>query len=201
MGYAMKISELAKSQDLSTEEVMKVLDSLGIRNKKSSSKLNEKELDEVRHYIEENVTKKPEVALIKKKPKAEEEEHKKIVIKKKKVIILKKPHKGEPAEKAAVVPRRRGRRANRRRKKSPSSGSRIKNPLRPKRKKPRARNRSERDDGSISGKRESCRKRKRSISTRFFSRKRETDGTSLSAPYRNRSKSWKRSPSVSLQGR
>jgi translation initiation factor IF-2 len=98
----MKISELAKNQDLSTDEVMKVLDSLGIKNKKSSSKLNEKELAEVRQYIEENITKKPEVALIKKKPKVEEEEHKKIVIKKKKVIILKKPHKTEIAEKEQV---------------------------------------------------------------------------------------------------
>jgi len=98
----MKISELAKDQDLSTDEVMKVLDSLGIKNKKSSSKLNEKELEEVRQYIEENIMKKPEVALIKKKTKAEEEEHKKIVIKKKKVIILKKPHKAETAEKEQV---------------------------------------------------------------------------------------------------
>ena len=98
----MKVNELAKSQDISTDDVIKVLDTLGIKNKKSSSKLNEKELDEVRHYIEENITKRPEVALIKRKLKSEEEEHKKIVIKKKKVIILKKPHKAEVGEKEQV---------------------------------------------------------------------------------------------------
>ena len=102
MRGAMKVNELAKSQDISTEDILKMLDTLGIKNKKSSSKLNEKELEEVRHYIAESITKKPEVALIKRKPKSEEEEHKKIVIKKKKVIILKKPHKVEAAEKEQV---------------------------------------------------------------------------------------------------
>ncbi len=105
----MKINELAKSQDLTTEEVLKVLDTLGIKNKKFSSKLNERELDDVRHYIEENINKKPEVALIKKKPKVEEEEHKKIVIKKKKVIILKKPHPAQALKKEPAQARKLGR--------------------------------------------------------------------------------------------
>jgi translation initiation factor IF-2 len=104
----MKISELAKNQELTTEEVLKVLNTLGIKNKKSSSKLNERELDDVRHYIEKNINKKPEVALIKKKPKVEEE-HKKIVIKKKKVIILKKPHKALAPEKEPAQARKLGR--------------------------------------------------------------------------------------------
>ena len=64
----MKIDELAKSEDLTTKEVMKVLDTLGMKNKKSTSKLNKKEVDNVLQYIAENITKKLEVALIKKKP-------------------------------------------------------------------------------------------------------------------------------------
>jgi translation initiation factor IF-2 len=94
----MKINELAKSQELATDEVLKILKTIGIKNKKLASKLNEKELEKFRQYVEENLSNKPEVALIKRKPKEAEEEHKKIVIKKKKVIILKKPHKAEPAE-------------------------------------------------------------------------------------------------------
>lgn len=89
----MKISELAKNQDMTTKEILAILVTLGINNKKSSSALNEKDLKKVNKHIEENINKKLEVALIKKKSKREEEEHKKIVIKKKKVIILKKPHK------------------------------------------------------------------------------------------------------------
>jgi translation initiation factor IF-2 len=101
----MKIHELAKSQEIDTSELLKILDNLGIKNKKSASSLNEKELEKFHQYLNEILNKKPEVALIKKKPKEEEEEHKKIIIKKKKVIILKKIHKaealeGEPAVKA-----------------------------------------------------------------------------------------------------
>jgi len=100
----MKVDELAKSQDMTSKEVLNVLDTLGIKNKKSTSRLNEKEVENVRQYISENIEKKPEVALIKKKAKPEEEEHKKIVIKKRKVIILKKPHKAvSPEEKKPEV--------------------------------------------------------------------------------------------------
>ncbi len=86
----MRIHELAKSQELATSEVLKILGSLGVKNKKSASALNKEELKKFHQYIEENMKKQPEVALIKKKPKEEEEEHKKIIIKKKKVVILKK---------------------------------------------------------------------------------------------------------------
>ncbi len=110
----MKISELAKNQDMTTKEVLAILVTLGINNKKSSSVLNEKELKKVNKYIEENINKKLEVALIKKKSKKEEEEHKKIVFKKKKVIILKKPHKqaavdGEKIQKIKEVEKPEGR--------------------------------------------------------------------------------------------
>jgi len=91
----MKVNELAKSQDLATPEVLKILDSLGIKNKKSANTLKEKELEKFHRYIEENVNKRLEVALIKKKEKEETEEHKKIIIKKKKVIIVKKVHRPE----------------------------------------------------------------------------------------------------------
>jgi translation initiation factor IF-2 len=86
----MKVHELAKSQDLETREVLRILDSLGIKNKKSANKLNDEELEKFNKYIEEHVNKRPEVALIKKKDREGTEEHKKIVIKKKKVIIVKK---------------------------------------------------------------------------------------------------------------
>jgi translation initiation factor IF-2 len=95
----MKIHDIAKSHEIETGELIKILDHLGIKNKKSASTLSEKELEKFHQYVEENLNKKPEVALIKKKPKEEEEEHKKIVIKKKKVIILKKFHKPEIAQK------------------------------------------------------------------------------------------------------
>jgi translation initiation factor IF-2 len=95
----MKIHDLAKNQEIETGELIKILDHLGIKNKKSASTLSEKELEKFHQYVEETHNKKPEVALIKKKPKEEEEEHKRIVIKKKKVIILKKLHKPETAPK------------------------------------------------------------------------------------------------------
>ncbi len=88
----MKVSEIAKNHDLTAKELSSIMSSLNIKNKKTTSSLNAKELGKVNKYIEENITKKPEVALIKKKPE-KEEDHKKIVIKKKKVIILKKPQK------------------------------------------------------------------------------------------------------------
>jgi translation initiation factor IF-2 len=94
----MKIHELAKSQEIDTSELLKILNNLGIKNKKSTGSLNEKELEKFHQYVSEILNKKPEVALIKKKPKEEEEEHKKIIIKKKKVIILKKVHKPEAQE-------------------------------------------------------------------------------------------------------
>jgi translation initiation factor IF-2 len=93
----MKVSEIAKNNDLTTKEVLSLLKILEIKNKKSTSSLNTKELGKVTKYIEENIAKKPEVALIKKKP-VKEDDHKKIVIKKKKVIILKKPQKAAAAE-------------------------------------------------------------------------------------------------------
>ncbi len=92
----MRVHELAKSAELDTKEVIKILSSLGIKNKKSANKLSTQELGRFHEYVENNLKKRPEVALIKKKEKEEPEEHKKIVIKKKKVIILKKPHKAEP---------------------------------------------------------------------------------------------------------
>jgi len=91
----MRVHELAKNEELETKEVIKILNSLGIKNKKSANKLNDEELGKFHEYVENNLRKRPEVALIKKKEKEEPEEHKKIVIKKKKVIILKKPHKVE----------------------------------------------------------------------------------------------------------
>jgi len=92
----MRIHELAKSEELETKEVIKILGSLGIKNKKSANKLSDEELGKFHEYVENNLKRHPEVALIKKKEKKEPEEHKKIVIKKKKVIILKKLHKVEP---------------------------------------------------------------------------------------------------------
>jgi translation initiation factor IF-2 len=92
----MRIHELSKSQEIPTNEVLKILGILGIKNKKSASLLSKVELDKFNNYLEEHKNDKPEVALIKKKPKEEEEEHKKIVIKKKKVVILKRHHKIEP---------------------------------------------------------------------------------------------------------
>jgi len=99
----MRVHELAKSEELETKEVIKILDSLGIKNKKSANKLSTQELGRFHEYVENNLKKRPEVALIKKKEKEEPEEHKKIVIKKKKVIILKKPHKVEPKKVEAGV--------------------------------------------------------------------------------------------------
>jgi len=53
----MKISELAKNQDMTTKEVLAILVTLGINNKKSSSALNEKDLKKVNKHIEENINK------------------------------------------------------------------------------------------------------------------------------------------------
>lgn len=91
----MRVHELAKSQGLETRELIKMLDNLGIKNKKSASLLSDDEIKKVNKYIEEEKQDKPAVALIKKKPKRAEEKHKKVVIKKKKVVIVKKPHKAE----------------------------------------------------------------------------------------------------------
>jgi len=93
----MKVSEIAKEYDLTTKELLSIIKTLDIKNKKSASSLTTKELGKVKKYIEDNITKKPEVALIKKKP-VKEEDHKKIVIRKKKVIILKKPQKAAADE-------------------------------------------------------------------------------------------------------
>jgi translation initiation factor IF-2 len=101
----MRIHELAKSQEIPTREVLKILSSLGIKNKKSASLLSKEEFRKFQGYIAEHSNDKPEVALIKKKPKEDEEEHKKIVIKKKKVVILKKTHKPEPKKKAVKAER------------------------------------------------------------------------------------------------
>ena len=94
----MRVHELAKSQGLETRELIKMLDNLGIKNKKSASLLSDDEIKKVNKYIEEEKQDKPAVALIKKKPKRAEEKHKKVVIKKKKVVIVKKPHKAEETE-------------------------------------------------------------------------------------------------------
>jgi len=90
----MRIHEIAKSMQLLTDEVLKILDSIGIKNKKSSSILNKEQLKKFQQYVKDNNKDQLEVSLIKKKPK-EEAERKKIVIKKKKIIILKKLHKLE----------------------------------------------------------------------------------------------------------
>jgi len=91
----MRVHELAKSQGLETRELIKMLENLGIKNKKSASLLSDDEIKKINKYIEEEKQDKPAVALIKKKPKEAEEKHKKVVIKKKKVVIVKKPHKAE----------------------------------------------------------------------------------------------------------
>jgi len=95
----MRVHEIAKSSDMSTHEILEILNFLGVKNKKSASALNKKEFQMFQQYIEENKKDKPEVSLIKKKPK--EEEHKKIVIKKKKIIIRKKPRRLEEKKKFA----------------------------------------------------------------------------------------------------
>ena len=40
----MRVHELAKNEELETKEVIKILNSLGIKNKKSANKLNDEEL-------------------------------------------------------------------------------------------------------------------------------------------------------------
>ena len=98
----MKVQELAEKQELTTKEVLGILNGLGIKNKRSTSTLKKDELEKFKGYLEEQEDRQPEIALIKKKDKEEHEEHKKIVIKKKKVIIVKKHHKPEE-EKAEVA--------------------------------------------------------------------------------------------------
>ena len=102
----MKVQDIAEKQELTTKEVLGILNNLGIKNKRSTSNLNKDELEKFNTYIDEQVERRPEVALIKKKDREEPEEHKKIVIKKKKVIILKKhvkpeEKKAEPAAKTS----------------------------------------------------------------------------------------------------
>jgi translation initiation factor IF-2 len=99
----MKIQELAQKQGITTKKLLNTLVTVGIKNKKTTSKLNKDELEKFNKYIEEQESKRPEVALIKKKEKEEPEEHKKIVIKKKKVIILKKHAKPEEKKEEATV--------------------------------------------------------------------------------------------------
>jgi len=99
----MKVYELAKSQGLDTKEVIKVLNSLGIKDKKSVSTLNEKEVKQYYKHMEESEEKKPEVSLIKKKVKAEED-RKKIVIKKKKKVVILKKHLGKVEEQKEEEP-------------------------------------------------------------------------------------------------
>jgi translation initiation factor IF-2 len=99
----MKIQELAQKQGITTKELLNILASIGLKNKRTTSKLNKDELEKFNKYIEEKEAKRPEVALIKKKEKEEPEEHKKIVIKKKKVIILKKHAKPEEKKAEAAV--------------------------------------------------------------------------------------------------
>ncbi len=104
----MKVQELAEKQELTTKEVLGILNTIGIKNKRSTSTLKKDELAKFNAYLAEQEENRPEIALIKKKDKEELEEHKKIVIKKKKVIIVKKHHKpegmkAEPAAKAATA--------------------------------------------------------------------------------------------------
>ena len=99
----MRVHELAKSQGLETKKVIEMLDTLGIKNKKSASLLSDKEIEKLNKYIEEKSEDKPTVALIKKKSKEDEEKHKKVVIKKKKVVIVKKQHKVEEAKKEKEI--------------------------------------------------------------------------------------------------
>ena len=95
MGLRMKVQELAEKQELTAKEVLGILNTLGIKNKRSTSTLKKEELAKFNKYLSEQEEKRPEIALIKKKDKEGQEEHKKIVIKKKKVIIVKKHHKPE----------------------------------------------------------------------------------------------------------
>jgi translation initiation factor IF-2 len=99
----MKIQEIAEKKELSTKEVLTILSSLGIKNKRSTSNLNKDELEKFNTYLVAQEDRRPEVALIKKKDRDEQEEHKKIVIKKKKVIILKKHHKAEEKKEEPVA--------------------------------------------------------------------------------------------------
>ena len=103
----MRVHELAKSQGLETREMIKMLDTLGIKNKKSASLLSEEEVEKINRYIEEEKEDKPTVALIKKKPKEKEneEKHKKVVIKKKKVVIVKKQHRPEESKEKSEISR------------------------------------------------------------------------------------------------
>jgi len=95
MGLRMKVQELAEKQELTAKEVVGILNSIGIKNKRSTSNLKKEELAKFNNYLSKQEEKRPEIALIKKKDKEGHEEHKKIVIKKKKVIIVKKHHKPE----------------------------------------------------------------------------------------------------------
>ncbi len=93
----MRVHELAKNYGLATTEVIKILDSIGIKNKKSASILEKEEIENFKNYIEKKED-KPSVALIKKNQKNQQEKHKKVVIKKKKVVIVKKAHKEQTEE-------------------------------------------------------------------------------------------------------
>jgi hypothetical protein len=72
----MKVQEIAEKQELSTKEVLSILNNLGIKNKRSTSNLNKDELDKFNTYLGEQEDRRPEVALIKKRDKSEQEEHK-----------------------------------------------------------------------------------------------------------------------------
>ncbi len=95
----MRVHELAKNHGLATNEVIKILDSLGVKNKKSASILADEEIEKFNKYLEEKNDDKPSVALIKKSHKDSSEKQKKVVIKKKKVVIVKKTHREEAEQK------------------------------------------------------------------------------------------------------
>ena len=99
----MKVQELAEKQELTAKEVLGILSTIGIKNKRSTSNLKKDELEKFNTYLSEQEDKRPEIALIKKKDKEGQEEHKKIVIKKKKVIIVKKHPKTEEKKKEAAA--------------------------------------------------------------------------------------------------
>jgi translation initiation factor IF-2 len=99
----MKVQELAEKQELTAKEVLGILNTIGIKNKRSTSTLKKDEVKKFNTYLSNQEDKRPEIALIKKKDKEGQEEHKKIVIKKKKVIIVKKHAKTEEKKKEAAA--------------------------------------------------------------------------------------------------
>ena len=49
----MKVQDLAEKQELTTKEVLGILNSLGIKNKRSTSTLKKDELEKFKGYLED----------------------------------------------------------------------------------------------------------------------------------------------------